>query len=213
METPPLEPEGASAGLDLEPAPWVQEEPAEAPPAKRRRRRARRRGGDGGGPGPEGPPRRPRRRPTRETMARVGVAVPWIAFAILIVALGGIPFAVAMIGISMIGMGELFRMTRRFSPLAPVALAAAVALVIAAYYGGQFQMVIVLAATFPVMFLFVAARGPREGTIAAVAMTLLAIVWIAVPFAHAVLLRKLPLHGGALVIDVLVAPFLPDPAA
>jgi phosphatidate cytidylyltransferase len=63
------------------------------------------------------------------------------------------------------------------------------------------------------MFLFAAARGPREGTTAAVATTLLAIVWIAVPFAHAVLLRKLPLHGGALVIDVLVATFLTDTAA
>jgi phosphatidate cytidylyltransferase len=146
-------------------------------------------------------------------MARVGVAVPWIVFAVLNVALGGIPFAAAMIGVSMIGMAELFRMTRHFGPLAPVALAAAVALVIAAYYGGQFQMVIVLAATFPVMFLFAAARGPREGTTAAVAITLFAIVWIAVPFAHAVLLRKLPLHGGALVIDVLVATFLTDTAA
>ena len=93
-------------------------------------------------------------------MARVGVAIPWIVFAIVIVVLGGIPFALAMIGLSMIGMAELFRMTRRFGPLAPVALAAAVALVIAAYYGGQFQMVIVLVATFPVMFL-VAARADR----------------------------------------------------
>jgi phosphatidate cytidylyltransferase len=146
-------------------------------------------------------------------MARIGVAVPWIVFAIVIVALGGIPFAVAMIGISMIGMAELFRMTRRFGPLTPVALAAAAALVIAAYYGGQFQMVIVLAATFPVMFLFAAARGPREGTTAAIGITLLAIIWIGIPFAHAVLLRELPLHGGALVIDVLVATFLTDTAA
>ena len=147
-------------------------------------------------------------------MARIGVAVPWIVFAIVIVVLGGIPFALAMIGLSMIGMAELFRMTRRFHPLPPVALAAAVALVIAAYYGGQFQMIIVLAATFPVMFLFAAARGPREGgTTSAIAVTLLAILWIAVPFAHAVLLRQLPLHGGALVIDVLVATFLTDTAA
>jgi phosphatidate cytidylyltransferase len=146
-------------------------------------------------------------------MARIGVAVPWIVFAIVIVALGGIPFAVAMIGISMIGMAELFRMTRRFGPLTPVALAAAAAFVIAAYYGGQFQMVIVLAATFPVMFLFAAARGPREGTTAAIGITLLAIIWIGIPFAHAVLLRELPLHGGALVIDVLVATFLTDTAA
>src|SRR4051812_33448229 len=114
METPPFDAEGASRGVDLEPAPWVPGEAAEPPPARRRRGRAPRGGGDGGGSRPQGPPRRPRRRPTRETMARVGVAVPWIVFAILIVALGGIPFAVAMIGISMIGMAELFRMTRRF---------------------------------------------------------------------------------------------------
>jgi phosphatidate cytidylyltransferase len=154
-----------------------------------------------------------RRRPTRETIARVGVAIPWIVFAIVIVALGGVPFAVAMIGIAVVGMAELFRMTRRFHPLAPVAFAAAAALVIAAYYGGQFQMMIVLAASFPVMFLLVAVRGREEGTTTAVAITLLGIVWIGMPFAHAVLLRQLPLHGGALVIDVLVATFLTDTAA
>jgi phosphatidate cytidylyltransferase len=208
METPPLEPEQASRG-DLEPAPWVQGEPAEPPPVPRRLRLP----GGRRAPGSQEAPRRPRRRPTRETVARVGVAVPWIVFAIVIVALGGIPFAIAMIGISVIGIAELFRMTRRFHPLAPVALAAAAALVIAAYYGGQFQMMIVLAATFPVMFLFAAARAPREGMTNAVAITLLGIVWIAVPFAHAVLLRKLPLHGGALIIDVLVATFLTDTAA
>jgi phosphatidate cytidylyltransferase len=146
-------------------------------------------------------------------MARVGVAIPWIVFAIVIVALGGIPFAVALIGLAIVGMAELFRMTRRFRPLAPVAFAAAAALVIAAHYGGQFQMVIVLVATFPVMFLMAATRGPREGMTAAVGITLLGIVWIGVPLAHAILLRKLPLHGGALVIDVLVATFLTDTAA
>jgi phosphatidate cytidylyltransferase len=146
-------------------------------------------------------------------VARVGWAIPWIAFAIAIVALGGIPFAVAMIGISIVGMAELFRMTRRFQPLPPVAFAAAAGLVIAAHYGGQLQMMIVLVATFPVMFVLAAARGTREGVTTAVAVTLLAIVWIALPLAHAVLLRKLPLHGGALVIDVLVATFLTDTAA
>jgi phosphatidate cytidylyltransferase len=141
------------------------------------------------------------------------VAIPWIVFAIFIVAVGGVPFAAAMIGFSVIGMAELFRMTRRFKPLIPVAFAAAAALVIAAYYGNQFQLVVVLVATFLALFLFVAARGPREGMTSAVAVTLLGIVWIGIPFAHAVLLRKLPLHGGALVIDVLVATFLTDTCA
>src|SRR5438876_225443 len=46
-------------------------------------------------------------------------------------------------------------------------------------------------------------RGPRSETLARV-------VWIAIPFAHAVLLRNLPLHGGALLIDVLVGTFVND---
>jgi phosphatidate cytidylyltransferase len=46
-----------------------------------------------------------------------------------------------------------------------------------------------------------------------VAITVLAIAWIGIPFAYAVLLRQLPLHGGALVIDVLVGTFLTDTAA
>ena len=44
-------------------------------------------------------------------------------------------------------------------------------------------------------------------------ITLLAIAWIGAPFAHAVLLRDLPLHGGALLVDVLVATFVADTAA
>ena len=199
METPPLEP-----------APWVTGAPAERPPAGPARRVPLRRRRDSKPRAPK-PPRA--RGPSRETLLRVGVAIPWIVFAIAIVAIGGVPFALAMIGVSVIGMAELFRMTRRFAPLVPAALLAAAALIVAAYYGGQFQMVIVLAATFPVMFLLAAARGPREGTTAAVGVTLLAVVWIAVPLAHAVLLRRLPLHGGALVIDVLVGTFLADTAA
>ena len=44
-------------------------------------------------------------------------------------------------------------------------------------------------------------------------MTVLGIVWIGLPFAHAVLLRELPDHGAALLVDVLVATFVADTAA
>jgi phosphatidate cytidylyltransferase len=154
-----------------------------------------------------------RRRARRETLARIGVAVPWIALAIFIVAVGGIPFALAMIGFAVIGLSELFRMTRRLRPMVPVAFLAAAALVVAAYYGTQFQLVLVLAAAFPAMFGFALMRDARAGVTQSMAITLLGIGWIGIPFAHAVLLRELPLHGGALVIDVLVATFLTDTAA
>jgi phosphatidate cytidylyltransferase len=146
-------------------------------------------------------------------MARIGVAVPWIVLAILMIAVGGLPFALAMIGFAVIGLGELFRMTRRYRPQIPVAIVAVAAMVIAALYGSQFQIVLVGVATFPLMFIFALVRGPRDGVTRSMAITVFGIAWIGLPFAHAVLLRELPVHGGALVIDVLVGTFLTDTSA
>jgi phosphatidate cytidylyltransferase len=139
--------------------------------------------------------------------------VPWIVLAVFIVAVGGIPFALAMIGFAVIGLSELFRMTRRYRPMVPVAFATAAAMVIAAYYGSHFQIVLVGVAAFPVMFLFAVARGSPKGATHSMAITLFGVAWIAIPFAHAVLLRGLPQHGGALVIDVLVGTFVTDTSA
>ena len=188
--------------MDFPPRPPRQGTPLPEPTVRMRRRDA------------EAPrPARRARRPRRETMARVGVAVPWIVFAIFIVAVGGIPFAAAMIGFAAIGLAELFKMTARFRPIAPVALVVAAGMVVAAYYGDQFQIVLAGVAAFPLLFAFALTRRSLDGATASMAITLFGIAWIAVPFAHAVLLRELPRHGGALVIDVLVGTFVTDTAA
>ena len=44
-------------------------------------------------------------------------------------------------------------------------------------------------------------------------ITLLGVIWIGIPLVHAVLLRDLPHHGAALLIDVLVGTFATDTAA
>jgi phosphatidate cytidylyltransferase len=137
-------------------------------------------------------------------------AVPWIVFVVAIVVAGGLVFAIAMAALSCVGLAELYRMTSDIHPFRLVAFAVAVGLVVAAHYGGQYQMVYITAAAFPLMFLVAAARREREGITASIAITFLGIGWIAIPFAHAVLLRDLPLHGGALLIDVLVGTFLTD---
>jgi phosphatidate cytidylyltransferase len=67
--------------------------------------------------------------------------------------------------------------------------------------------------TFPAMFIGAAARRDRDGVSTSLAFTTLGILWIAIPFAHAVLLRELPAHGGALLIDVLVGTFFTDTCA
>jgi phosphatidate cytidylyltransferase len=156
---------------------------------------------------------RPPRRDRSETFARVAWALPWIAIAVTIVIVGGPVFAAAMIGFAWIGLSELFRMTRDARPFVPVALLASAALVVAAYYGTHFQLVIVLAAVFPAMFAASVVRPAREGVTVAMAITFFGIAWIGIPFAHAVLLRELPDHGAALLVDVLVATFVADTAA
>ena len=68
-------------------------------------------------------------------------------------------------------------------------------------------MLLVLAASFPVLFAFGADRKHRDGITVSMGVTLLGIVWIGIPLVHAVLLRDLPDHGAALLIDVLVGTF------
>lgn len=153
------------------------------------------------------------RGPRSETLARVAWALPWIAIVVTIAVVGGELFAAAMIGFACVGLHELFRMTSDARPFALVGFAAAAALVVAAFYGSQFQMMIALAASIPAVFVAAVARPDRERVTLSIAITIFGIVWIAVPFAHAVLLRELPAHGAGLLVDVLVATFVADTAA
>ncbi len=160
---------------------------------------------------PEEQERRRRRR--GETLRRVLWALPWIVFAVLIVAVGGLVFALALIGIGWIGLSEFFTMARRSRPVVPVAFASVAALVIAAHYGNSFQILLVFVASFPVMFVAAAARQRLRNVTYSMAVTVFGVAWIGLPLAHAVLLRDLPFHGGGLLIDVLVGTFVGDTCA
>jgi phosphatidate cytidylyltransferase len=148
-----------------------------------------------------------------ETGARVVIAIPWILFAIFIVAVGGAVFMLALIGLGVLGLREFFRMTAASRPVEVPAYLALAGMVIAAHYGSSFQILLVIAASFPVMFFAVARRRSHENVTISIAITVLAILWLGIGLSHAVLLRDLPLHGGALLIDVLIATFIGDTAA
>jgi phosphatidate cytidylyltransferase len=163
----------------------------------------------------ERPPREPpRRRPlSGETARRIVVAIPWIAFAIAIVVLGDLVFALAMVGIGLLCLREYFLMTEPFRPLQAAAYIALPAMVLAAYFGTAFNILLLAAASFPLLFFFGARRRPREGIVVSMGVTVLGAVWIGLPLVHAVLLRDLPDHGAALLIDVLVGTFATDTGA
>jgi len=171
----------------------------------------------GDAPEPEPPRQRPRRRNGAslrgETARRVLVALPWIAFAIAITVLGGIVFAAAIVGVGLLCLREYFVMTAAFRPVQLAAYVALTAMVAAAHFGTAFNVLLVGTASFPLLFLFGTRRDPRDGIVAAMGVTVLGAIWIGLPMVHAVLLRDLPNHGAALLIDVLVGTFAADTGA
>jgi phosphatidate cytidylyltransferase len=160
-------------------------------------------------------PRAPqRRRGMRgETAKRILVAIPWIAFAIAITVAGGLVFAIAMIAIGVLALHEYFAMTEELRPIEIAAYVAVTALVLAANFGTTFDVLMVIPASFLLLFVFGADRKHRDGITVSMGVTLLGVVWIGIPLVHAVLLRELPHHGAALLVDVLVGTFVTDTAA
>ncbi len=163
---------------------------------------------------PPRPPRRPRRkRASGETAKRILFAIPAIVFAIAITVAGGLVFAIAMIGVGVVCLREYLAMTQAAQPISRAAYLSVAALILAAYFGTAFNVLLILAASFPVLFLFGAGHEHRDGITVSMGVTLLGIVWIGIPLVHAVLLRDLPHHGAALLIDVLVGTFAADTGA
>ena len=193
------EPRGERRGSDFERAVDLFEGLDDPAPSRRPRP-------DPGPPGHGNPLR-------GETLRRILVAIPWIAFAIAITIVGGLTFAIAMIAIGAICMAEYLRMAAGLRPMGVAAYVAITALVLAAHLGTAFNVLLIMAAAFPLLFAFAAGRRDREGITASVSMTLLGIVWIGIPLVHAVLLRDLPDHGAALFVNVLIGTFASDTGA
>ena len=167
--------------------------PARGPLVRRRQRRSRR-AGDGGS----------------DLGARLLAAVPAIALALFLVIEGGAIFALGLFALGCVCMHELYGMFARAQPVRLAGFLALAGLLAAALYGDQFQVLLVLVATLPLLFVMTLLQ-PRPSA-GGLSLTLLGIVWIGLALAHAVLLRGLP-HGLGIVLDVLVGTFIGDTGA
>jgi phosphatidate cytidylyltransferase len=165
--------------------------------ARQRQAPERRRRGGGGG---------------SDLSQRVLVAIPAAVFALFIVTRGGLVLALGLIGLGVLALHELYTMMGRAKPVNLAGFLALAGLVLAATYGDETQIVIVLVAFFPVTFLLAVLRPQRENAAWGVAATLLGVTWVGLAMAHAVLLRDLA-HGDGLLIDVLVGTFIGDSVA
>ncbi len=158
--------------------------------------------------------RAPRRRRPRgggsDLTARLVVAVPAVAYAIAIIAFGSPWFALGLLPLAIVALGELFDM---YADAEPVRLAGFVGLtgvILAAEFGGGFHVLLAFLAFFPVLFAITLAQR-RAGTLG-MAVTVFGVGWIGIALAHGVLLRDLP-HGGGIIVDILVGTFVGDSGA
>ena len=153
-----------------------------------------------------------RRRAGTSTAARVLVAIPWVVFAILIIHFGGTVFAVALFGLALVGLHELYTMFRAVRPIPLAGFAGAAGLIFAAAYGDQYQMVLASVGCLLLAFVLSLTRRDRRHVTLSIAVTMLGVLWVGMALAHAVLLRGLD-HGDGLIVDVLIATFIGDTGA
>ena len=158
------------------------------------------------------------RRGGSDLAARVLVALIAIPIAILLVWQGGEVLALGLAVLGVIALGELYTLMERVRPPALAGFLTLVALLAAALYGDERQVILVLVAAFPVTF-FLALGRPRRANVSwAIAVTMFGVLWIGLPMVHAIWLRDLSIEqdgktivtGMGLLFDVLIATFVGD---
>jgi phosphatidate cytidylyltransferase len=143
--------------------------------------------------------------------ARILVAIPALAVALTMVALGGTVFAVGVGVLGLICLHELFSMFERARPARLAGFVGFIGLLVAASLGDRETILLAFLACIPLVFI-VAVNQAGGGGAPAISVTLLGLAWIGLALAHAVLLRDLP-HGGGLVFAVLLGTFVGDTGA
>jgi phosphatidate cytidylyltransferase len=152
-----------------------------------------------------GPPRR-----RSDLGARILVALPAIALALFLVIEGGVVFAIGVLLFGGICLHELFAMYDRVHPVRLGGFIGLTGLIVAAQYGGQYQILLVAVSVLPLLFALTLIQ--RHPSLGGLALALLGVYWIGLALAHAVLLRALP-HGLGIVLDVLVGTYVGDTGA
>ena len=162
-------------------------------------------------PAPRAPrPRRERSGGGSDLTARLLVAVPAVAYAIAIIAFSDLWFALGILPLAIIALGELFDLYDDHEPVRLAGFVGVTALIGAAYVGEGFHVLLTFMAFFP--FLFAVTLAQRRAGTLGMALTVFGVAWIGVALAHAVLLRELP-HGAGIIVDILVGTFIGDSGA
>lgn len=144
-------------------------------------------------------------------VSRVVIVALLLPLILLAVWLGGWWLFGAAVVVSVLGLHELYEMTRSLKPVLLAGYAGTVAALLGAEWGPEWALGGFLA-TFGLAFLFKGLAGMPPTTVS-IAVTVLGVAWIGLGLAHLILIREIPEHGVLAAFTVLLAVFAADTAS
>jgi phosphatidate cytidylyltransferase len=144
--------------------------------------------------------------------SRVAISVAGIPVVLWLVYLGGWSMFTLAAVAAIVGLHELYWMTRTLRPVVLAGYLGALGALLGATIGGPGWALAGFMSTLALAFVFKGVAGTRQSTVS-VSVTLLGAGWIGLGLAHAVLLRDLDQHALLAAYTVLLAVWAGDAAA
>jgi phosphatidate cytidylyltransferase len=146
---------------------------------------------------------------------RILVAVPLAAVALGAAWQGGLAMLALGLVVALLGLHELFRMTRSLRPTPLTGHLGGVALLVVAYEWGIQWTPAVIGGVLVATFVVAAAVSARESALVTLAVTVFGVIWIGYGVAYLILLRGAPDPtadhvGFKLVLAVFIVVWLSD---
>lgn len=149
------------------------------------------------------------RRKRSDFVDRLIVAIPAGIVALVCILSGAEALAAFVLVVGGVALYEFYALTDHVHPVHLAGFLVLAALIGTGLWGDQFQLVAVIAAAFPAVFLLGLMTARREHATLGMAATLFGVFWIGIPLAHAIFLERLP-HGDKVIIDILLGTFVGD---
>jgi len=145
--------------------------------------------------------------------SRILISAAGIPVVLWLVYLGGWSMFALAAAATLVGLHELYWMTRTLRPVVLAGYLGALAALVGATTGGPEWALAGFLSTLALAFVFKGVAGTRQSTAVSVSLTVLGAGWIGLGLAHAVLLRDIPEHGILAAFAVLLAVWAGDSAA
>jgi phosphatidate cytidylyltransferase len=145
---------------------------------------------------------------------RLAVAIPGVIIAVVVVAVGGVLWALALAVLAVLGLYELYSLTAATRPLRWAGYVGTLLVIGLAWAHDDAEHGILIGLSASLLLVAIAGLIlPRRDEITIrMSTTLLGVVYLGLPLAILVVMRDLP-HGAAAVVNVLVGVWVFDTAS